>query len=143
MAEFKEIMNKWNRLCEYQKKKHNGIMICEDCPLDIASLCPDWPVEFDSSDKDTYDIAEIEHVVTKWDEEHPEPEYPTWAEWLEQMGVIKSIHLRSDSFKSFYSLDGFLKQIPENIAKAVGIKPKNYDVYKEVLKELQKEKKDD
>ena len=138
MAEFGQVIYEWRRLCTHQQEKHDGIYICEDCPMDVKDLCCKWPDESDEND-----IKEIERIVMEWAKEHPEPEYPTWAEWLEEMGVIKTMELGGDGHETFYALDGFTNRLPKHITEKLGIKPKNYDMYKEVLEWLQKEKKDD
>ena len=39
MAEFGKVIYEWRRLCTHQQEKHDGICICEDCPMDVKDLC--------------------------------------------------------------------------------------------------------
>jgi len=60
----------------------------------------------------------------KMDAKHPEPQYPTWGEWLESIGVIK-YNNRADSIN--YLIRPTHKtntQIPADIAQKLEIEPK-------------------
>jgi hypothetical protein len=58
----------------------------------------------------------IEGFVMAWAANHPEPVYPTWVEWLRQMGVVPSEQ------KCFHSW--LLDQIPAEVAQKLGLEPK-------------------
>ena len=124
MAEFQEVMREHRRLC----KNGND---CASCNL--------------SSQNNTYgmsctlflslhsDLAEA--FIMSWADEHPEPKYPTWKEWFSSNkfpgngGVFYPCVFQKASCddcinecENCHLLD---KQIPEDIAKKLGIKPLN------------------
>ena len=94
MSEFQEVVKQAKRMCAAH-------VACYKCPLKdhtamcavnknlscIASMC---------------DVSELERIVMDWAEEHPEPRYPTWREWL---------RLEME------------ERIPADIAEKLGIKP--------------------
>ena len=94
MSEFHDVMTKWRRMCEAHR--------CSKCPLNYAVCCVSDPYL-----RTDVDIETLEELITNW-EEHPEPVYPTWFEWLCSIGVWNKA---SDP-------------IPANIAQKLGIKPK-------------------
>ena len=60
----------------------------------------------------------------KMDAKNPEPQYPTWGEWLESIGVIKYID-RADSINYLIrSTHKTNTQIPADIAQKLEIEPK-------------------
>lgn len=86
---------------------------CEGCPLVDLEVCSGiWEGNID-------DMDEVERRVDKWVEEHPQPEYPTWLEWLVDMGVVpKEISMReADVARSI----GLLEPIPVYIAEKLGV----------------------
>lgn len=70
MAEFSVVMKHAKRMC---KEFGND---CTGCGL-ADSHCPLGPIP-ENMDAD---FAHIERIVMDWAEKHPEPRYPTWAEW--------------------------------------------------------------
>lgn len=70
MAEFKEVMRQAKRLCEAQ----DGENPCDECPITDYCMGKLYVIG-------KYAVP-IEEYVTKWAKEHPEPQYPTWEEWL-------------------------------------------------------------
>ena len=73
----------------------------------------------------------IEEVVMAWAAKHKEPVYPTWGEWLEKQGVVKTVI--SPRFKengaSYYTpMYEITNPIPADIAEKLGIEPK--EVYR-------------
>ena len=110
MAEFSEIARQYNRMCE--SYKNTG---CVDCPmrslgsLGLKKLCKD--AAFFTPDT-------FVHVVEKWAEEHPEPQYPTWREFLEFEGVLEH--------EDDHSTAGIViarERISAEIAEKLGIGP--------------------
>lgn len=102
MAEFQEVMRQVARYCSAQTG-------CANCKLyEIAGVrCP--------SDMFTADNgASIEEVVMSWAEEHPEPVYPTWYEYLNKMYGAAFGDLRVIG----------RQPISADIAQKLGIKPK-------------------
>lgn len=106
MAEFFDVMVEMNRM-------HDNYEDCDDgCPLRDKGFCNKPTCEVDKED-----IKEAERVVMKWSKEHPVV-YPTWGEWLTQIGVAQlcsgmlGIHpITAES------------HIPDDIAKKLGLKP--------------------
>lgn len=97
MAEFIEVMKQANRMC-------HDVCKCSSCPIrnmcdEVTLLTPERAEQFVKA-------------VTKWAAEHPEPEYPTWSEWLEEI--------------TGEMCDGDLlfSRIPESTAKRLGIESK-------------------
>ena len=66
------------------------------------------------------DRVDGEKRIMSWAAEHPEPVYPTWAEWLETVGVVD---VNQD--KGFILMKPEVKNpIPADIAQKLGIEPK-------------------
>lgn len=116
MAEFQEVMKQWVRVRKATASNLDG---------NVLSV---YPLE----DYDDRLIADIEKNVMQWAADHPEPVYPTWFEWLEQVNVAgraydpepyysgdKEVYLRTAAFtpKAF-------EAIPADIAQKLGIEPK-------------------
>lgn len=103
MIDFAQIMMDWGRMC----KDRN----CGACNL--AGICNTDP------ESRTYkEIVKIENVVTKWAAEHPGPVYPTWEDWLLDIGVIRKGMSWSDLNIPLR------KPIPADIAQRLGLQPK-------------------
>lgn len=85
MAEFSEVMRQARRMCEAYGRCSDG------CPW-LHMPCG-------------YTIEQYERVVMQWAEEHPEPKYPTWCDWLMEQHM------------------NVLGAIPEVFAKKLDIKP--------------------
>ena len=82
------------------------------CSLGI-SLCDELPLDW------TEEAAEqFEAIVIKWAEEHPEPVYPSWGEYLDSL--YNEIPKNNKSM--FYT---WLEEtpIPRKIAKKLDLKP--------------------
>ena len=118
MAEFSDVIRQWKRMCEMYRS-------CSECPLyqndesfHSHTLCSEGLIT--GVDK----LAETENVIMAWAADHPEPVYPTWAEWLMEHGLIYA-------HKSRYMKPGFEinqsrveKPIPADIAEKLGIEAK-------------------
>ena len=127
MAEFFEVMKQAQRMC--------GSNSCDNCmqPRITDGLCI-W--KGDLSEFTDEVIAEIEAKTMDWNAKHPEPQYPTWKEWNEQefpdavscvepcrfMSIEKWSNL--SGLKCYCCNDCREKPIPADIAKKLGIKPK-------------------
>ena len=122
MAEFQEVMRQWNRMCE-------GVM-CKDCKIELHCAS-------DPCSRDREELQLIEQTVMAWAAEHPEPKYPTWAEWLESVHVLtnnKSVTYKDGNvtygtkyYQSVSPNTEFYQPIPADIAEKLGIKPKEAD----------------
>lgn len=111
MAEFQDVMRQWGRYCKGYTENHNDD--CSGCPFEINGSCNSYA-------KDNAQYAEqIEKHIMAWAAEHPEPVYPTWGEWLQEIGVAEvgsgmlSIHPATAE-----------QPIPADIAQKLGIEPK-------------------
>ena len=112
MAEFIDVMRQWGRYCKGYTDNHNDD--CSGCPFEINGSCNSYA-------KDNAEYAEqIEKHVMAWAAEHPEPVYPTWLKWLEQMGLIK-VYINSTMLGTNCAI---YEPIPADIAQKLGIQPK-------------------
>jgi hypothetical protein len=73
---------------------------------------------------------EAENIIMSWATEHPEPVYPTWIDWLRNVGVIPTQEEASHSMRdgvraaSFYVTAKAFEPIPGDIAEKLGIESK-------------------
>lgn len=106
MAEFSEVVRQYIRMCR--------LSACDECVL---------------RDMDGRSCSVLTHVnpeeferrVMEWANTHPEPVYPTWAEWLIGVGVLERTRL---AYGGCDITSKVLEPIPANIAEKLGIKPK-------------------
>ena len=118
MAEFKDVMREWKRMCAYEtdksaKEQRPCGMVCPIGTLNMCGECADWWDE---------DFASVEERIMKWADEHPAPQYPTWAEWLESQHVITQtpVECGIKILPAWY----MFSPIPADIAEKLGIEPK-------------------
>lgn len=107
MAEFQEVMRQWVRARKATK--------CRGEENDMLAV---YPLE-------AYDdklIAGIEERVMAWAAEHPEPVYPTWAEYLVSIGVLPEETSKDTLIKDLSK--GMMKHVTADIAQKLGIEPK-------------------
>lgn len=120
MAEFQEVMRQWVRA----RKATYGINgEYEHLSNRVLNY---WTDEC---------IAQLEKEVMQWAAEHPEPVYPTWAEWLLTVGggVEKTFETGGYSGNTWVedyetvvvALDS---RIPADTAHMLGVKPKEETV---------------
>lgn len=107
MAEFVQTIKDWRRMC--------ADINCSEC--EIFNYCQGLPNADAYADK-------IERIVTAWAAEHPEPVYPTWAEWLESMHVITVTPIKGCMIRKVLPAFYMFSQIPADIAQKLGIEPK-------------------
>ena len=114
MAEFQEVMRQINRMCSHYQN-------CEDSGCPLSNDCGNIG-NYSSNVKQT---MRIEKTVMTWAAERPEPVYPTWGDWLEEMGLI----CWEDSGDGVHSVMvpkfKMCTKIPAVIAEKLGIEPKN------------------
>ena len=110
MAEFIEVMKQANRMC--------NACGCSSCPVHnmcdvVTLLTPEYAEQFVKA-------------VTKWAAEHPEPQYPTWREWLERKALVKMkpVFVNMTNTVEYVLTDEAGEQIPADIAEKLGIQPK-------------------
>ena len=114
MAEFQEVIQQNKRMCQSIR--------CYKC--DIYRLCGE-----DLSKCQQFinnNPKKAEEVIMSWAAEHPEPVYPTFAEWLCSIGVTISdrpfpapnipVYVFQVNAKMF-------EPIPADIAQKLGIEP--------------------
>ena len=107
MSDFVKTMRDWRRMCNAFVKQYNNDC-CKYCRLDHLKSCGAiWEIE-----KGTY--GNIDETVEAWAAENPEPQYPTWLQWLTEQGVISAGGQWNKAFDP----------IPADIAKKLGLKPK-------------------
>ena len=116
VAEFQEVMKQWRRMCADGSKEYS----CQSCKMYSEideSVCHGIP------DEDEAKI--IERYVMQWAEEHPEPVYPTWGEWLHSLHIVGVHAMRAPKPNFYYPIDDkFNDPIPADIAQKLGIEPK-------------------
>ena len=123
MAQFVEVMKQARRIC----LEHTGAG-CDGCPLhdDEGLAC-----RFFLDEKYFYD-DDTERIVMNWAAEHPELVYPSWKEmWNDLFPQATTIPCPEIYFgvKCCDADDKYCvvckdKPIPAEIAKKLGIKPK-------------------
>ena len=107
MAEFRFVMRQRRRMCDAAGRKCDGCALQGmDCGIGALSSNPD----------------EYEDRILQWAAEHPEPVYPTWAEYLVGIGVIPH-EIRLETADALMDTH-LLKPIPADIAQKLGIEPK-------------------
>lgn len=101
MAEFQEVMKQMKRMCQSY-----STVECENgaCKMRLRGACA---MNHIPAIAGKY-ASEIEHIVMGWAAKHPEPQYPTWTEWL-RMVSANGIDLNAS--------------ISADIAEKLGIKP--------------------
>ena len=115
MSDFAQTMKDWRRMCEANDREY-GIASCEHCRIyeKTHHICGAiWDIEAGT------DWEAIESAVSEWAEEHPEPQYPTWGEYLCNIGLINDC---TESDDAIYRL--FHNTIPADIAEKLGVEPK-------------------
>ena len=113
MAEFREVMKQWCRMCKacQNEAKELGLGCVDLCKLAHNDVCGDL------EQVKPIDIVRAEITVMLWAEENPEPVYPTWREYLMEL-----ILPNSDS--GDYSTFLLEQYIPDYIAEKLGVEPK-------------------
>lgn len=109
MAEFKDVIRHYRRMIK--SWKDSGIF----SEKDIEKAANDMiaiPNEMAA--------LSFERYVMSWAKEHPEKKYPSWADYLMDIGVIGMV-LPHESYKLVSALSD--SEIPENIAKKLGLEP--------------------
>ena len=122
MAKFTEVMRHARRMCESFSDGH-----CSECPIGNADV-----LECGITVTSEMDCKEVERRVMQWAEKHPEPVYPTWDEWQNSVFPDAEIDITPCTFGSRDRLNCLEQtcstcmdqQIPADIAKKLGIKPK-------------------
>lgn len=112
-------------------------LICDAPTIDAIPM--EW-LEDHSQVSPIRGIA-VKGLIEEWHKEqaadHPEPKYPTWAEWLESVHVLtnnKSVTYKDGNvtygtkyYQSVSPNTEFYQPIPADIAEKLGIQPKEAD----------------
>ena len=124
MIDYKEVIHNVIRLCKANKGH------CYKCDLGMLA-CPN-NLRFDVTDEKEFEKFAM--AVMDWAAKHPEPVYPTWAEWLKDLGLIveregEVKRYRPDEieicFEKFDALGCKANErIPTDMAERLGISPK-------------------
>lgn len=112
VSDFAKTMRDWKRLCDSMDKKYSDDC-CKNCPL-CGFGCGGI---FEMPENTNWQL--LEEKVDAWAEENPEPVYPTFMEWLIDIGVFCS--------RPMYSIIAdkiATTHIPADIAEKLGLKPK-------------------
>lgn len=109
MAEFEEVVKQFRRMCETQG--------CDGCPMYPAcNIGQCRKIAFERP-------KEFEAKVMQWAQEHHEPVYPTWGDWLAEQGVVIKDKIGENKYK-YNTLRKVSTPIPADIAEKLEIKPK-------------------
>ena len=65
----------------------------------------------------------VERDVTAWAKENPAPRYPTWGEWLCEVGVSR-VSSHEEGRPIYSRTRKFYEEMDAATAKALGIEPK-------------------
>lgn len=114
--DFVHVMKDWRRMCQHMEKEY-GNRCCDHCPLDGC-----YAVYGALSNEN---FLNMEHDIVAWSTEHPESIYPRWCDWLAEQGVLVSAN-SFPNMRYWYTMDmeKMEQPIPANIAKKLGIEPK-------------------
>ena len=111
MAEYVEVMEQKRRMCQS--------VLC--CRCDIYRLCGE---DLSKCQQFIYNNPKkAEDVIMSWAAKHPEPVYPTWAEWLKTFGVVEVTKNKDKSITVMMKPE-LLNPIPDDIAQKLGLEPK-------------------
>lgn len=128
MAEFVQTMKDWRRMCNACQTEKDIRGVCGCFPAGNYEICAMKSIdkEADLACDNLY-FERLEKMITAWAAEHPEPVYPSWGEWLAEQGIVKLVNSErydEDYQKVLVLLDSVENPIPADIAKKLGIEPK-------------------
>lgn len=125
MAEFVEVMEQINRMCDKYSEKE-----CQGCPID--SIC----IRFDPNLFAHDDFKKVEDAVVQWAKKNPAKAYPTWEQWQKEQFPCGSNYILPCMFMSSYKTKALYSHncdiacvkcrkypIPADIAEKLGIEP--------------------
>ena len=115
MSEFVQTMKDWKRMCSAMEKLRPDDS-CNGCRVEGYG-CPAI-----YEDDSHVDYADVQNKVAVWAAEHPEPQYPTWGEYLASIGVMKPA--QPDKAYEVWFTQLYSTNIPADIAHKLGIEPK-------------------
>ena len=125
MAEFSEVMKQAKRMCD-------SCGDCYGCPF----LNNDHQCKYThllDSDATFEDVTDFENIVMKWAAENPEPKYPTWFYWQNDVFRNNYLEICPKSFGVDCPYNNVPtghecdicrnRPIPAHIAEKLGIRP--------------------
>lgn len=115
MAEFQEVMRQINRMCWHYQRKRECPM---GCPMNGVNISQCRKIAFEEP-------KETEKIVMSWAAEHPDAVYPTWLEWLENMGIVFYKPFSETEARATIFGPEAVKPIPSDIAEKLGLEPVN------------------
>ena len=128
MAEFKEVIKQWKRMCEsFSHNSYAEFKPCADkCSVGANHVCGEI------CEATVKEIEEFEAAVIKWAAERQEPVYPTWGDWLLSVGGARKVpdgipfELPNGEIvePSYGIVVATWDHIPADIAQKLGIEPK-------------------
>ena len=114
MSDFVKTMRDWKRMC-YAFSKQYGYDCCQYCRLHQKG-CEAILLQIQESAYDT--IAE---TVYAWAAENPEPQYPTWLDYLHTLGLV----IKTENCTTYgFDFTKARNPTPADIAEKLGLKPK-------------------
>lgn len=116
--DFVQTMKDWRRMCKTFTTDDDK-SCCEGCPIMALEIDEHGCDAIFSEWADKADWEEVEDVIETWAEEHSEPVYPRWIDWLANVGLIIDA---ADHYTFNFTAAG--DQIPSEIAVELGIDPK-------------------
>jgi len=121
MAEFQEVAHHWKRMC----KAYWTPASCHGCPLAEHEHAYEACIATD------IDVGGMEELVMSWAAENPEHVYPSWGEWLLEVGGGQERDIETGGYCGntyVTEVEHFVvaldSPIPEHIAKSLHIAPK-------------------
>lgn len=93
--------------------------------VDIIHIINRMPLELSNVMRERMAAApeDVEKDVLAWGKANPEPRYPTWAEWLCEVGVSR-ISSYEDGKVVYSRTRKYYEEMDADTAKALGISPK-------------------
>lgn len=113
MAEFQEVMRQWKRMCDIYTTD-DAKTCCKGCPMEDREC----GAIYESGDAD---FGAIGREIMSWAAEHPEPVYPTWAQYFNKIIISNG---RKPLLTDAELLKVVCTPIPADIAEKLGIEAK-------------------
>lgn len=118
MSEFITVMRQARRMCAEYSGKSQEEDCSQSCPL-YSGWCMGMEEGVCFIPK-VEEMEKIEALVTAWAEEHPEPVYPTFYQWVEtQMGGDRAKIVDDHDFVKWMDAT----HISAELAEKLGVKP--------------------
>lgn len=126
MSDFVQTMKDWRRMCNACQTEKDIRGVCGCYPAGNYATCAmkRMDKEADFACDNLY-FERLEKTIKAWAEDHPEPKYPTWGEWLNGLHVVGVHAMQAPSQNVYYPIEGKMNtSIPADIAEKLGLQPK-------------------